>query len=71
MERHQRKKRSLPGAAEPERTALLDDLERSQNAELHVFSSTQPRLSGASAPGSIILARRQQHRLGAGGRLQP
>ena len=32
-------KRPLPRAAERERTALLDDLERSQDAELHVFSS--------------------------------
>ena len=63
--------RPLPGAAERERTALLDDLERSQNAELHLFSSTQPRLRGASAPASTLLARRKQHRLGAGGRLQP
>ena len=31
--------RPLPRAAERERTALLDDLEWSQDAELHVFSS--------------------------------
>ena len=34
--------RPLPRAAEREHTALLDDLERSQDAELHVFSSCTP-----------------------------
>ena len=42
-------KRPLPRAAERERTALLDDLERSQDAELHVFSSR----------GSLCLRRRR------------
>ena len=39
MRQKEREKRPLPRAAEREHTALLDDLERSQDAELHVFSS--------------------------------
>ena len=68
--------RPLPRAAEWERTALLDDLERSQDAELHVSSaarsgcggdantasSAQPRLSGASVSASTIRGRRPQRR---------
>ena len=45
----EREKCPLPCAAERERTALLDDLERSQDAELHVSSSC----------GSLCLRRRR------------
>ena len=43
----EREQGPLPRAAERERTALLDHLERSQDAELHVFFSRGSFLSEA------------------------
>ena len=67
-------KRPLPRAAERERTALLDDLERSQDAELHVFPPRLVLLLSGDANtrrqlsrGSAVPQRRRRPFLSAAG----
>ena len=59
-------KRPLPRAAERERTALLDDLERSQDAELHVFSSSGSFCSSAATLTPVVGSAEAQRCLSAG-----
>ena len=56
----------LPRAAEREGTALLDDLERSQDAELHVLSSSGSFCSSAATLTPVVSSAEAQRRLSAG-----